>query len=62
MGCHLDRGINHLVPHSSLLTLYTSLLQSAALDGQQVDGTATLHPQTHLRRFCLGVSHIVAPA
>ncbi len=48
MGCCLGRGINHLIPHSHFLTLYPSLLQSAALDGQQVDGTAMLDPQTHL--------------
>jgi hypothetical protein len=38
----------HLTPHSYLLTLHPSLLQSAALDGQQVDGTPMLDPQAHL--------------
>ena len=47
MGCRLGRGTNHLIQHSYLLTLYPSLLPSAALDGQQVDGTAMLDPQTH---------------
>lgn len=46
MGCRLGRGTNHLISHSYLLTLYPSLLPSAALDGQQVDGTAMLDPQT----------------
>ena len=48
MGCRLGHGINRLIPHSYLLTLYPSMLQSAALDGQQMDGRVMLDPQTHL--------------
>ena len=48
MGCRVGRGINRLIPHSHLLALYPSLLQSAALDGQQMDGTVMPDLQTHL--------------